>query len=93
MTAHSFIDQLFSRPGYGEASNVRRLTDDQIKLMLDLIGQDEEGGAVRRGQGRSIVWMPSGRWKYAVTEDPLKRGKNTVARIGNTVPSDAGRLF
>jgi hypothetical protein len=27
MTAHGFIDQLFSRPGYGQPSNVRLLTD------------------------------------------------------------------
>ena len=93
MTASDFISQIFGRPGYGHASNVRALTDAQLGLMLELIGQDKDGAAVRRGAGRSVTWMPSGSWNYVITEDPLGRGKNTIKKVGDLRPSGAGSLF
>jgi hypothetical protein len=93
MTAHNLIDSIFSRPSWrDDPGNLRRLTPDQLDFLLKLIGKDEEGGAVQRGMGRSIVWMPSGRHKYVVTEDPGGR-KHTLTRQANLVASESGRLF
>lgn len=92
MTAHEFIRQLFERPGYGCASNMRRLTPRQLELLVELIGQDSEGGAVQRGMNGSFVWMPSGREKYVVTRDPQGR-KHTLMRLPNLVSADSPRLF
>ena len=92
MTAHELIRQWFARPQNNVASNVRYITVPQIDLLWKLIGQDEEGAAVRRGLGRSFVWTPSGRDKYVVTEGPQGR-RNTITRLANIVASDAGRLF
>ena len=92
MTAHELIAQWFTRPQTGVASNQRFITLAQIDLLRDLIGQDEEGGALQRGIGRSFVWAPSGRKKYVVTEGPGGR-RNSIVRLENIVPSAAGCLF
>ncbi len=92
MTAHGFIDQLFSRPQQGVASNMRFLTVGQIDLLWNLVGQDEEGAAVQRGRGRSFIWAPSGRRKFVVTEGEGGK-KNTILVLGNVRPSAAATLF
>lgn len=92
MTAHDFLAQIFSRPSFGLASNMRRLTAAQLDLLARLIGEDEEGGAVDRGLGGSFTWLPSGRNKYVIAEDPRGRG-GTVERLSNLRPSGCGRLF
>jgi hypothetical protein len=93
MTAHDLIDSIFSRPPWlGMPGNIRHLTPDQLDFLLKLIGKDEEGGAVQWGTGRSLVWTPSGRHKYIVTEDPGGR-KHTLTRLANSVASESGRLF
>jgi hypothetical protein len=92
MTAHDLIDSIFSRPQLGLAGNMRRITPAQLKYLRDLIGQDPEGASVCPGAANSLVWMPSGRWKYVLTEDPIGN-KHTLTRLGNLVASEAGRLF
>ena len=92
MTAHGFIDQLFSRPSFGLDGNMRRLTPGQLDLLRNLIGEDEEGGAVQRGANGSLIWMPSGRPKYVITEDP-RGGKHILARFSNLKASASGSLF
>ena len=92
MTAHEFIDQLFSRPPFGLPSNIRRITCAQLDLLRRLIDEDEEGGAVDQGIGPGFTWMPSGRNKYIIAEDPGS-GKYRLTRLANIVPSAMGRLF
>jgi len=92
VTAHSFIDELFSRPAWDLASNMRRLTQPQLELLRRLIGEDEEGGALHPGMNGGFVWMPSGRQKYIVAVDAGGR-KRTITRLANIDASDAGRLF
>ncbi len=92
MTAHDLIAQWYGRPQTGVASNLRFITLAQLDLLRELIGQDEEGSALRRGVGRSFVWAPSGRTKYVVIEGPEGR-RNTIMRLANIVPSAEGRLF
>lgn len=92
MTALEFIAQLFDRPGYGAASNMRRLTAPQLELLVELIGQDKEAAAVQRGMNGSLVWTPAGRDKYVVTRDPSEK-KHTLTRLANLDASGCGRLF
>lgn len=92
MTAHDFIDQLFSRPSWGLPGNMRHVTQPQLELLRRLIGEDEEGGALHPGMNGGFIWMPRGRNKYIVAVD-LGGRKRTIARLGNIVASDAGRLF
>lgn len=93
MTAHGLIADIFGRAQPGLPGNMRRITAAQLKYLRDLIDQDEEGNAARRGDRGSIVWMPSGRWKYVLTEDTSGREKHTLTKLGNLTPTDAGRLF
>jgi hypothetical protein len=92
MTAHDFIAQLFGRVQTGVASNMRYVTAPQFDLLEKLIGQDEEGGAVRRGINGSFTWMPSGRWKYVLSNDPGS-GRRSIMRLMSPTPTGAGRLF
>ncbi len=92
MTAHDLITSIFSRPQQGVAGNMRRITRAQLDFLVGLIGEDEEGGAMQRGLGGSMVWMPSGRNKYVITED-LRGNRHTITRLANIVPSGIGRLF
>jgi hypothetical protein len=92
MTAHDLIASIFSRTQQDLPGNVRRITRAQLDFLLRLIGEDEEGGAVQRGRGGSVVWMPSGRNKYVIAED-LRGNKHTLTRLGNIVASSSGCLF
>jgi len=93
MTAFDLIDSIFSRPAFGVAQgNIRSISDRQYAKLRELIGEDPEGGAVTTGTGGSLVWMPSGRHKYILTED-LRTGKHTLTRLSNIIASESGRLF
>jgi len=93
MTAHDLIDSIFSRAAWGGvAPNVRRITPEQLCYLRDLIGADPEGGAAKPGAPGSLVWMPSGRHKYILTED-LHGTKHTLTRLSNICASESGRLF
>lgn len=93
MTAFDLIDSIFSRPQTGIAGNMRRVTPAQLKYLRDLIGADPEGGHVRNGGPGSLVWMPSGRHKYVLTEDPTGGDKHTLTRLSNLIGTESGRLF
>jgi len=93
VTAHDLIYSIFSRPARGVEGNTRYISLEQLDYLVDLIGRDEGGGAVQRGRGKSLVWMPSGRDKYLVTEDPTGGKKHTLTRLSNIVPSGMGSLF
>lgn len=93
MTAHELIESIFRRAQPGLPGNMRRITTSQLKYLRDLIGADEEGAAVTRGLSNSLVWMPSGRHKYVLTEDPTGGNRHTLTRMSNLVASDAGSLF
>lgn len=90
MTAHQFIEQLFGRPAFGMPSHQRRITPAQRDLLVELIGQDEEGSAVERGFKR-LTWKPSGRWAYILDEDSQARA--VLTRLGSLRPSGSGSLF
>ena len=92
MTAHELIGSIFSRPQMWLPGNMRRITPAQLDFLVNLIDEDEEGGAVEKGSGRSLVWMPSGRHKYVITED-LSGKKHMITRMSNLVASASGRLF
>ena len=92
MTAFDLIDSIFSRVQGGMPSNVRRVTAQQFAYLRDLIDRDPEGGAVHKGMNGSIIWMPSGRTKYVLTEDPAG-SRSTIAKLQNITASDCGRLF
>jgi hypothetical protein len=91
MTAHDLISDIFKRHQDGVPGNERRITRRQLDLLRQLIGEDEEGGAMRPGMGLGFAWMPSGRDKYTVSESA--GGRITLARFSNLVPSGAGKLF
>lgn len=94
MTAFDLIDSIFSWPARrGMEGNVRRITPRQLIKLRELIGEDPEGGAVRSGAPGSLIWMPSGRNKYIVTEDPTGGDMHTLTRLSNIVPSGCGSLF
>jgi hypothetical protein len=93
VTAHDLIDSIFRRPAWkDEPGNLRHVTRAQLDYLRRLIDANPEGGAVMRGMGDSLVWMPMGRDKYVLTEDP-RGNKHTLMRLANIVPSEAGRLF
>ena len=96
MTAHDLIADILSRTGTwqdrGMPANTRRVTPEQRQYLLSLIGQDEEGGALKNLGGEDVVWMPSGRNKYIIREHP--RGRCFVLeKLSNVVPSGSGLLF
>ena len=93
MTAFDLIDSIFARVQPGMPGNMRRITPRQLKYLRDLIGADPEGGAVKDGGRGSLVWMPAGRTKYVLTEDPIGGEKHTLTKMGNLRPSAEGRLF
>jgi hypothetical protein len=92
MTAHDLIASIFSRVQPGVAGNIRNITSAQVDYLRDLIGKDEEGGAVQPGRGRGFAWLPSGRDKYVVAEEP-GGDRFTLTRMSNLVASGSGRLF
>ncbi len=93
MTAYELIDSIFARVQPRMPGNERRITRRQLDWLRDLIGADSEGGAVRSGGPGSLVWMPSGRTKYVITEDPTGGEKHTLAKLMNLTASGEGRLF
>ncbi len=93
MTAHELIESIFSRPQQKMPGNVRRITPAQLGYLRDLIGQDEEGGAVTGGAGGSLVWKPRGRHKYILTEDPTGGEKHTLTKLTTLDASGTGKLF
>jgi hypothetical protein len=92
-TAHDLIDSIFSRGQEGIAGNMRRITAGQLKYLRDLIDANPEGAAVTRGAPGSLIWMPSGRYKYVITEDPTGGKKHTLTQLSSLAPSDEGMLF
>jgi hypothetical protein len=92
MTAHNLISDIFSRSQTGIADNMRRITRPQLNLLIKLIGENEESGAVQRGSGGSLVWMPRGLDKYVITEDP-RGNKHTLTHLSNLIPTGMGSLF
>lgn len=92
MTAHDLITDIFCRHQYGVPGNVRHITGAQLDLLRRLIGEDEEGGAMRADGPGVSVWMPSGRNKYIITED-LRGRRHTLARMSSLTPTGMGRLF
>lgn len=93
MTAHQLIDSIFRRGQMGVPGNQRRITADQFKYLRDLIGQDEEGSAVRFAADGSLTWMPSGRNKYVIAPPPMGAKVGMLTRLSNLRASDAGSLF
>lgn len=93
MTTHELIADIFRRPQERVDANLRIITMAQLDLLERLIGEDEEGGAMQRGRGRSFVWLPSGRDKYVVTEDPRGGRRHTLMRLSSLTPSGSGSLF
>jgi hypothetical protein len=91
-TAHDLIGDFFSRPQANIESNKRYITPAQWKFLVDLIGQDPEGSAIENGANGGLVWMPSGRWKYVLSQNPDGTRK-TLTRLNAGRPVDAGRLF
>lgn len=55
MTAHTLIADIFARRQTGVDAHLRIITMAQLDLLTRLIGEDEEGGAVQRGLGRSFI--------------------------------------
>jgi hypothetical protein len=92
MTAHDLIDSIFRRHQDGIAGNMRRITRPQLDFLLRLIGEDEEGGAVASDGPGVLVWMPSGRHKYVITEDP-RGDRHTLDRRSNLIATPSGMLF
>ncbi len=95
MSAHSFIDELYQRDGYwnrGLTAEKRRITPGQYAKLLDLIGRDEDGGALTKGMGGSLVWMPRGRNKWVITEE-LGGKSYVLTKMMSLAASDSGRLF
>jgi len=93
MTPFDLIDSIFSRaPWRGMSGNQRHITRDQLVYLRDLIDADPEAAKVKRGAPGSLVWMPSGRHKYILTEDLIGE-KHTLTRLSNIAASGMGSLF
>jgi hypothetical protein len=83
MIASDLVDSIFSRPQLGAPPEWRRITEDQLKLLRDLIQKDPESHKARAGAPGSLVWMPTGPRKYIVTEDLTGAKKHTLTRLSN----------
>jgi hypothetical protein len=92
MTAFELIDDIFSRPQANVAANMRYITERQFNWLVDLIGADEDGGAVKYGPNGGLVWMPRGRWKYVLSYVPAVE-RRSIMKLANVSPSPAGTLF
>lgn len=93
MTAFDLIDSIFARVQPSMPGNVRRITEAQLKYLRDLIDADPEGSQVKRGAPGSLVWSPSGRTKYVITEDPTGGEKHTLAKFSGFQPQPHRDLF
>lgn len=94
MSAHGFIAEIFSRVQDNVPGNQRFISEGQYNKLRELIGADEEGGAVKQGMNGGFRWKPSGRWSYVFSVEI--RGTKTLRRITRMAspdPSAAGTLF
>jgi hypothetical protein len=92
MTAFDLIDSIFSRVQEWMPSNERRISGDQYHYLLDLIGGDPEGSALKNDGPNVMIWKPSGRHKYIIRRDPEGK-RNTITKISNLTATESGRLF
>jgi hypothetical protein len=92
MTAFDLIDSIFSRPAWGVAPNVRRISREQLVYLRGLIDRDAEAGKARKGAPGSLVWMPPGPHKYVLSED-LGGDRHTLTRLSNIAASQEPSLF
>lgn len=93
MTAINLIESIFRRaPWKNEPGDMRHITRAQLDYLRNLISAGPEGGAVTRGGVGSLVWMPKGRYKYILTEDP-RGNKHTLTRLSSLAALDIGSLF
>ena len=92
MTAFELIDSILKRPQEGMPANERILSPDQLSYLRRLIGQNEEGAALRSDGPFVQVWAPMGRRKFRIVENPRGRGHKLIV-LANLVASDEGRLF
>lgn len=92
MTAHDLIDSIFSRPQASVPGNVRYISIDQHRYLLDLIGANDEGSCLRSTYGGKLLWAPSGRHKYEIEGD-MHSPRRKITRYANLEPSTAGTLF
>lgn len=92
VTAFELIDSIFSRPQKGLPPNRRVITREQRRYLEDLIGQDEDGGAIKQGPSGSVVWSPKGRFRYVIGDDP-ESGKLSLMRFATAASELLPRLF
>ncbi len=70
MSAHGFIDEIFSRQQAGMMSTERCITDRQLARLRALIGEDEDGGALTEKPNGGFEWRPRGSWVFVYTQNP-----------------------
>lgn len=91
MTAHDLIADIFSRHQHGVPGNERWITTRQRDKLIELIGEDPEGGALSGAPGGNRLWTPSGRSKYLISDHGPTRHKLT--EFANLIATESGRLF
>jgi hypothetical protein len=91
MTARELIDDIFSR-AQGGPGHLRRITIEQLKFLRNLIAEDPERALIVTGAPGSLIWRPSGDWKYVLTEDLVGK-KHTLTKLHNLSASEQPRLF
>jgi hypothetical protein len=92
MTAHDLIASIFARHQEGVPGHQRRITQAQYDYLRRLIDADEEGGAFKPCGPGEMLWAPSGRNKYVLTE-AIAGKRLMLTRLSNVVPSGMGMLF
>lgn len=95
MTAAYLVNEIFSRPQQGVASDIRLLTERQFVALRGLMLSDKAragGTAYIAGLEGSLVWMPPGPLKFVLTEDRV-RSKYLLTRMRTAAPAESGRLF
>jgi hypothetical protein len=88
MTALGLIDSIFSRVQPGVPGHQRRISIEQRQFLVDLIGEDPEGAALKPNGPGEMIWMPRGKHKYIIGEQP-----RMLTRLSSLKASEAGRLF
>lgn len=92
MTAFDLIDSIFSRVQLGMPGHQRRVSPEQYDYLRALIEADPEGGAFRVHGPGEMIWMPSGRHKYILTQEGPGR-KRMLTKMSSLNASAMGRLF
>lgn len=92
MTAFDLIDSIFARVQLGTPGHQRRITQQQYDYLRGLIEEDPEGSAFRAHGPGEMIWMPSGRTKYILSEEGPGR-KRMLTKMGSLQASAMGRLF